>query len=55
MPVESKIWSTATLEAGALHVDNEQELARLTEEEDRLQREIEDCCTGATVHILSSV
>ena len=41
-PVQSKMWSTATLEDGARHVQQDQEPALLTEEEERLQRELED-------------
>ena len=40
--VQSKAWSTGTLDAGILHVSKETDLAYLAAEEERLQKELEE-------------
>ena len=41
-PVASKAWSTRTLADGMVHVSNEAELAKLEEEETKLELELKD-------------
>ena len=42
-PVESRMWSTATLDAGIAHVSNEMEWEHLLFEEQRLEAMVQDC------------
>ena len=40
-PVPSKVWSTSTLDDGLQHVAADSELARLQEEKERLELELQ--------------
>ena len=40
-PIPSKVWSTSTLDDGIIHVTMDLELAKLQEEEDRIQMELQ--------------
>ena len=53
--VASNMWSTDTLLCGVAHVADEADLAYLDEEEQKLQKEMEDPKPGCNMYQISSL